>query len=194
MMSLIVEPPALEPFNSISGPSARASEGQAEGGEVLILLTSLGGSTGTAFEAYAFNTGSTPVRLEGEGLALEPLDADAAVCGRQWLEQQLSNVTERLAPTSLDAYCLEFLRDPPQAGRVFKLAACEIREQFAPARRILRGFERAFLDRTRENLRRMGQAWTGEIEKAVRSIVPGRWRDITQVLEEADLVPRRRTP
>ena len=46
-------------------------------------------------------------------------------------------------------------------------------------------FGRAFVERTRQNLREMKQNWTAAIEKSVLARVPGRWRDITKVLEEA---------
>lgn len=46
-------------------------------------------------------------------------------------------------------------------------------------------YEEAFVEHTRKNVEAAGQAWTPEIEAAVRSLVPDRWADIQAVLEEA---------
>lgn len=48
-----------------------------------------------------------------------------------------------------------------------------------------RMFERAFVERTRETFEQAGRDWSAELEDAVRSLVPNRWRDIGQVLELA---------
>ena len=47
-------------------------------------------------------------------------------------------------------------------------------------------FGEAFLEHTRRNVEGSGQAWTRDIEEAVRSLVPNRWRDVQKVLAQAD--------
>jgi hypothetical protein len=49
-------------------------------------------------------------------------------------------------------------------------------------------FTEVFVERTRKNLAQMNVKWTGDIEKALRNAAPGRWRDISAVLAEAQKV------
>jgi len=46
-------------------------------------------------------------------------------------------------------------------------------------------FTEVFLERTRKNAGEMKISWTKEMEQALRGAAPGRWRDISMVLEEA---------
>lgn len=50
----------------------------------------------------------------------------------------------------------------------------------------LPGFEREFVRVTRENFAEAGDAWTAQVEQAVRGLVPNRWNDIQQVLRETE--------
>ena len=45
-------------------------------------------------------------------------------------------------------------------------------------------FEEELVEHTKRNVQQADQAWTGEIERAVRGLAPQRWRDIQKVLEE----------
>lgn len=47
------------------------------------------------------------------------------------------------------------------------------------------GFTEAFLEHTKKNVSQTGADWTDEVESAVRSLVPNRWRDVVKVLEES---------
>jgi hypothetical protein len=54
-------------------------------------------------------------------------------------------------------------------------------------------FGNAFVSHAKKNLAAAGRPWTGQIEAAIRKIVPGRWRDIEAVRAEArTLAPARR--
>jgi hypothetical protein len=46
-------------------------------------------------------------------------------------------------------------------------------------------FAEAFVAQARKNFEASDQAWSGEIERAVRQLVPGRWAAVQQVLEAA---------
>jgi hypothetical protein len=52
-----------------------------------------------------------------------------------------------------------------------------------------RSYGDAFVAHTRKNLEASGRQWSKPIEDAVRRFVPGRRRDIQQVLGEAGLRP-----
>jgi hypothetical protein len=55
-----------------------------------------------------------------------------------------------------------------------------------------RAFATAFTAYTRKNVVAGGHRWSREVEQAVRDIVPGRWRDISKVLNEARKPPPER--
>jgi hypothetical protein len=46
-------------------------------------------------------------------------------------------------------------------------------------------FGEVFLEKTKENALTAKVQWTPELEQAVRALIPGRWRDISIVLEDA---------
>ncbi len=50
----------------------------------------------------------------------------------------------------------------------------------------LKKFSEAFVDRTKKNIVGMKQNWTKEMESAVRQAIPGRWHDVSQVLQQAE--------
>jgi hypothetical protein len=102
---------------------------------VQMLLTSLGQSTGEAFDLQVFNTGGKPFKLAAEPLVVEPLKDEA--------KKQLQGAAQRLmssaAPVTakINAYCMEFLKPPPALGTAFRIAAPELQQRFAPMRQIM---------------------------------------------------------
>jgi len=65
---------------------------------------------------------------------VEPLKQAVARQARQQIGRMASRnpVTQKL-----DAYCVEFLRQPPSAGTIFRVASPELQKKFAPMRRVL---------------------------------------------------------
>jgi hypothetical protein len=51
-------------------------------------------------------------------------------------------------------------------------------------------FTGMFVERTRKNAEALHVKWTPEMENALRAAAPGRWRDISQVLEQAQALDR----
>jgi hypothetical protein len=51
----------------------------------------------------------------------------------------------------------------------------------------LGSFGDAFLEHTRKNFEAAGREWSGQVEDAVRGVVPNRWNDIEQVLKRAGM-------
>ena len=49
-----------------------------------------------------------------------------------------------------------------------------------------REFEEAFVEHARQNFAQAGRAWNGEVERAVRALVPARWDDVQSILKEAE--------
>jgi hypothetical protein len=52
----------------------------------------------------------------------------------------------------------------------------------------VRKFGQNFVERTKQNLKALGRAWTSEIEKQVIAAIPGRWADVQRVLQDAAAV------
>jgi len=46
-------------------------------------------------------------------------------------------------------------------------------------------FGEMFLERSKKNAEAMNVKWTKQLDQAVRALVPGRWRDISMVLDDA---------
>lgn len=112
-----------------SPSSARAS----------VFFTSLGVSSGEAFEMQVFHDGRAPLNLSGEGFVLEPV--------KKKDQEKLRRELARLGPESsttvkIDAYCLEYSLKPPSTGAMYRIADRELQERFAPVRRILESSRR----------------------------------------------------
>jgi hypothetical protein len=116
--------------------------GPAQAPPIKMFMTSLGTSTGEAFEVLAANDGDTPVRLTGALLVLEPIEQRAQAA----LARQVQRVAGSGDATALrmNAYCLQFLKGVPAKGTVFRVARQELQEQFAPIRHIVRAARDVF--------------------------------------------------
>jgi hypothetical protein len=122
------------------GASSSEQQGAGANGPGLrAILTSLGTSTGEAFTIQVLNDGPEPVELSGEGLVVEPLTRAA----QNEVQRQLAKLAGSNAVTAkVNAYCLEFLRQPPSAGTIFRIAAPDVQQRYAPMRSILQAAER----------------------------------------------------
>ena len=54
----------------------------------------------------------------------------------------------------------------------------------------MRGFEKAFVERTKKNFAAARHPWDKGVEKAVRQLAPNRFTDVTQILDRARAKPR----
>lgn len=114
-------------------PTLEAAEQNLQKG-LQFLITSQGGSTGKNLTMQVLNFTGKPVNLQGM-IALEPLKKDA----QQKVTQAFSKLAGRQLPTKVDlnAYCLEFLKLPPIAGQVMRVAGPEVQKRFAPLKNIM---------------------------------------------------------
>ena len=103
---------------------------------VQMLLTSLGQSTGQAFDLQVFNGTGRSFRLAAQSLVVQPL-RDEVKRQVQSGMQQLIRSTSNPVMAKINGYCLEFLKPVPAAGTLFKLAAPEMQNRFAPMRSIM---------------------------------------------------------
>jgi hypothetical protein len=98
------------------------------------LITSQGGSTGKNLTMQVLNFTGRPVELQGM-LALEPLKKDA----QQKVSQAFAGLAGRHLPAKVDlnGYCLEFLKLPPVAGQIMRVAGPEVQKRFEPVKKIM---------------------------------------------------------
>ncbi len=99
----------------------------------------VGNSSGEAFEARFVNLGGGRVQIATEGLVVEPLKKEA----QEQLRKRMAQLAARNPVTArLNAYCLEFLRRPPSANSMFRIADSELQQRFAPMRDVLKASRR----------------------------------------------------
>jgi hypothetical protein len=101
-------------------------------------ISSLGKLGGSAFQLHV-SPGSELTAEILDGLVVEPL----AQAAQQELHRAMRRVIGQAPPSALiDAYCLEFRRQPPPAGTAFRVASKDLQQKFAPMRRILQASRR----------------------------------------------------
>ena len=103
---------------------------------VQMLLTSLGESTGQAFNLQIFNNGNRPFRLSADALVVEPLKDEVKKQMQAGMQRLMSSAASPVT-AKLNGYCLEFLKLPPSPGALFRIAAPELQKRFAPVRNIM---------------------------------------------------------
>ncbi len=104
---------------------------------VTAFLTSLGGSTGQVFELVVVNGGDRPVEVDLSGVIVEPVQLGRRA--RRELEEQLGQLAARDPATArMVGYCMEFTKNPPTAGQLFRIASHELQERYAPLRDVMR--------------------------------------------------------
>jgi hypothetical protein len=113
--------------------------------EIQAMFVSLGVATGDAFEVTAINGGERPVKIAADAVVLEPL---ASGGGNQVRKSMQDAITKRgptaPAPTRahVSGYCMDYFKQPPTAGGIFRVASAQLQEQFAPLRHVLQAEQR----------------------------------------------------
>ena len=103
---------------------------------VQMLLTSLGQSTGQAFDLQVFNGTGRSFKLAAQSLVVQPLKDEVKKQVQGGMQQLIRSTSNPIA-AKINGYCLEFLKLPPTAGTIFKIAAPELQQRFAPMRKIM---------------------------------------------------------
>ena len=107
-----------------------ASQDKASG--LQFLVTSLGRSTGEAFDVQVVNNTGKPVELRPGAVVLRPLKDAAA----KRLTREFADAGKKAVRLRMNGYCLQFLKLPPKAGMIFTAAPADVQKQFAGARDI----------------------------------------------------------
>jgi hypothetical protein len=102
---------------------------------VHVLLTDRGGSTGKTLAMQVLNLTGQPVRLASMPFAIEPIKQQA----QARVQQAFTRLT-KAAPMSVDlaGYCVEFLKLPPAANQIFRLAPAAVQKKYESMSRVLR--------------------------------------------------------
>lgn len=104
-----------------------------------MLITSLGVSTGEAFRVQAIGQAEGLNAIETNTLVVEPIKGLAATT----IERAQKAFDAQGAATAIaTGYCLEFLKEPPRAGNLYRIAPREIQKRFEPLRRVVRAADR----------------------------------------------------
>lgn len=100
-----------------------------------VLLTDRGGSTGRTLGMQVLNLTGQPVRLGAMPFALEPIKQQA-----QQRAQQAFSRLAKAAPVNIDlaGYCVEFLKLPPSANQIFRLAPASVQKKYEAMSKVLR--------------------------------------------------------
>jgi hypothetical protein len=107
--------------------------------DLKVFIQGLGTLGKDAIEVRIFGGEGAPV--SAEGLVIEPVELEEEAKKR--LEEELRRLAaENPITAKLDLYCLEFLRQPPDLGTVFRVADQAVQQQFAAMGRVLSAGQR----------------------------------------------------
>ncbi|MGH7582295.1 MAG: hypothetical protein ACREL5_03605, partial [Gemmatimonadales bacterium] len=123
-------------FDSLDAllPVATAPSGAAAPVEMYLLAR--GGSTGPVVQLFAINGSGQPLQLDPRAVILEPVAITPAIQSRVTGSLQ-QFVAAGGAVTTVNAYCLELLRQPPAAGTLLRIAGADVAAPFAKYRTLL---------------------------------------------------------
>ncbi|MFZ0820626.1 MAG: hypothetical protein WAM91_11195 [Candidatus Acidiferrales bacterium] len=181
-------------------------------------IVSNGKSTGEAFQLQVVDpTGKVKSVQMQEGTVLEAI--------RPGVTQPVTaGGGANLVKQPLNGFCLEFDKQPPAEGTMYRIADEETQQKYSSLRYLsgagaqmkqknmfhpdsnpaayddaimqyaawvkLNGwtlvqFIQHFIERTKKNADAMKVKWTSEMEATLRNAAPGRWRDISEMVQEA---------
>jgi hypothetical protein len=118
-----------------AGPAARPN--------LKAAFLSLGNATGEAFDAVVLNDGDRDMTVGGDGIVLESVAKGIQDRVKRQLQASLNAHSGKgQAVAHVSGYCLDYLKPPPEAGRLYRVASPETQAKFAPLRRVLQAAER----------------------------------------------------
>jgi hypothetical protein len=129
-------------LDPIGWPSGGGIQGVTRASRVHAYLTSLGTSTGEAFDMVIVNDGTTPVHIGGDGVVISPIKKGAEKSLRAAMQKAAATRGPSVVTSRTNAYCLEFKLKVPDQGMMFSVADREAQQKYAPAREILRASRR----------------------------------------------------
>jgi len=140
---------AATPSLAIGFSSARGGDAWIDPGDAAVLqgvtraarvhayLTSLGTSTGEAFDVTIVNDTAAPVHLTGDGVVVEPIRKGSDTNERAGLQKAMATRGASVVTSKANAYCLEFKLNPPDQGSMFHVVDAATQRKYSAARDIL---------------------------------------------------------
>jgi hypothetical protein len=129
-------------LDPIGWPGGEGIQGVTRASRVHAYLTSLGTSTGEAFDMVIVNEGAAPVHIGGDGVVISPIKKGAEKSLRAAMQRASATRGPSVVTSRANAYCLEFKLKVPDQGMMFSVADREAQQKYAPAREILRASRR----------------------------------------------------
>jgi hypothetical protein len=129
-------------LDPIGWPGGGGIQGVTRASRVHAYLTSLGTSTGEAFDMVIVNDGTSPVHIGGDGVVISPIKKGSEKSLRAAMQKASSTRGPSVVTSRANAYCLEFKLKVPDQGMMFSVADREAQQKYAPAREILRASRR----------------------------------------------------
>jgi hypothetical protein len=108
------------------------------------LFISLGTATGDAFDAQIINDGDRAASLKADGVVLEAVGRDRQDRVRKQMQDAVNARGPQAPPPTVSritAYCLEYTKQPPVQGTIFRLADTQTQLKNADLRRVLQAEE-----------------------------------------------------
>ena len=125
--------------NRDAGPQA-GKAGQGKG--LKTVFVSLGTATGEAFDASILNETGGPISLKGDGIVLESIAKGAQDSVRKQVQDAVkAHHGKPPATVRISSYCLDYLKPPPVAGGLFRVAAADVQAKYASLRKVLQSAE-----------------------------------------------------
>jgi hypothetical protein len=112
-------------------------QGVTRAARVHAYLTSLGTSTGEAFDVTVVNDSPSPVHLAGDGVVVEPIKKGSDKEQRGGLQKAMATRGASVMTSKANAYCLEFKLNPPDQGSMFHVVDAATQRKYSAARDIL---------------------------------------------------------
>jgi len=125
----------------VTRPGRGADEPAFSFDEPVVYFETLGGSTGEVLKAHIVNPTGEPLPLEGYA-ALEPVAVPPSRQAR--IAEEIRRAPGEHLEAVANFYCLEFLKQAPPAGVVYRIAGAAKQERFAPMARALESARRLY--------------------------------------------------
>jgi hypothetical protein len=216
------------PSSEFAGSAARARQNrdqfqQTAPSSFTYSIVSNGKSTGEAFQLQLLDTTGKvkSVRMRS-GTVLEAIKKGVT-------QPVTENAGGKVVTQPLNGFCLQFGKQPPAQGTLYRMADESVQQKYSPMRFIARAseqmgqnkafhpdsdpkaytdailqyalwselegwnqekFTQHFVERTKENADALHVKWTNEMENALRAAAPGRWKDISEMLQEAQVLEK----
>ena len=137
--AMLLSPFMIGPGGTVSPMTPRSERSSSSVAQTTSALaatfSALGVSTGEAFRVQMVNGNAYPIGGGAAGLVVEPLNSKAQKAVQEEFNQVASGKTTQYG--NVDAYCLEFLQQPPEPGTMFRVAAPEVQSKFHSMRNVL---------------------------------------------------------